>query len=296
MNSPRITAEAEYRRGAVLGLTVAEIFVLLLFLLLLVFLGVQRSWQRQSEEDKAQLAEAQERLEPLERWQPVIDEFEAPEEIVTLQRQRQEAVQSAAQYRRENETLWQLIEKGDPEGKEAARLVEELRREIESKQEAQRLADKAQEELRVLRVKGLNPPCWYQTVSDGKGGMREKPYYTFNAGVFDEHIVILPREPPPGSAEDDNGGAYALEAEALELGELPYGIPLEDSDVLRLLQPLHNAGKDKRVRSYSCIFWVRVWDKTSPGAKARWKRAHDEILEGLFGAYTVKEDPWPEIP
>ena len=37
--------EALYRRGAVFGLTVAEIFILLVFVLLLVFLALARQWQ-----------------------------------------------------------------------------------------------------------------------------------------------------------------------------------------------------------------------------------------------------------
>ncbi len=285
--------DMEYRRGAVLGLTVAEVFVLLLFLLLIVFLGMERNWKKQSDERQEQLAEAQERLAPLEQWQSIIREFETPEEIVTLQRQRTEAAQVAERFRRENDTLRQLVEEGDPAGAEAARLAEEVRRASEEVQQAQQQAEQFEEELRLLRVKGLNPPCWYEPVSDGKGGLREKPHYTFNVGVFDEHIVLLPVDPPPGGAEDDNGGSYAQEAEMLALGEIPYGTPLDDRSVQRLLQPVHDAGKDKRIRSYSCIFWVRVWDKTSPSSKARWQRAHDEILEGLFGAYTVKEDPWP---
>ena len=294
LNSPSRTPDAEYRRGAVLGLTVAEVFVLLLFLLLIVFLGLERNWKMQTDEIRKQLVEAEERVEPLEQWQQVIEEFEAPEEIVTLQRQRQEAVQAAALYRRENETLRQIVEDGDPTGKEAARLASEVRRATETMQEAQRKADQFEEELRVLRVKGMNPPCWYEQVRDGEGGMREKPHYTLNVGVFDKHIILSPLEAPPGGADDDNGGTYASEAQSMGLDEIPYRVPLADTEILRLLQPVHDAGKSERIRSYSCIFWVRVWDKTSPNSKIRWKRAHDEILEGLFGAYTVKEDPWPE--
>ncbi|MCY3837159.1 MAG: hypothetical protein OXH09_00630 [Gammaproteobacteria bacterium] len=47
------------------------------------------------------------------------------------------------------------------------------------------------------------------------------------------------------------------------------------------------------MRSYSCVFWVRVWDLTSRHAKARWQQAHDKLIEGMFGAYTVRSDPWP---
>ena len=62
------------------------------------------------------------------------------------------------------------------------------------------------------------------------------------------------------------------------------------------MRPIHQRGKDGKVRSYSCVFFVKVWDKTSPDAKARWQRAHDEVLEGLFGAYVARDDPWPGTP
>ncbi|MDE0130134.1 MAG: hypothetical protein OXQ86_11315 [Gammaproteobacteria bacterium] len=283
----------EYRRGAVLGLTVAEVFILLLFLLLLVFLGLERSWKNQSAELRVQLKDAQNRLAPFREWEQVIEEFKAPEEIVTLRRQQQAAVQAAQNYRRENEVLRKIVDQGDSGQQEAARLASELRQAEETLQEAQQIADNFKEELRVLRVKGLNPPCWYEPVPDGKGGTREKPHYTLSVGVFDNYMMMMPLEAPLGGAADDNGGTYAAEAERLGLMELSYGVPLEDSQIVQELQPFHSAGKGQRVRTYPCIFWVRVWDKTSPSSKVRWQRAHDQILEGLFGAYTVKEDPWP---
>ena len=75
---------------------------------------------------------------------------------------------------------------------------------------------------------------------------------------------------------------------------MPYDTELSDQQVVHLLSPIHRAGKDRKVRSYSCIFWVRVWDMTPPDAKVRWKRAHDSILEGMFGAYTVADRSWNE--
>lgn len=271
-------SDNEYRRGAVLGLTVAEIFILLLFLLLLVFLGLERNLARQSAELRVQLKETQERLAPLREWEPVIKEFEAPEEIATLRRQIQD--------------LREIVE-GDSAHQEVARLTNELRQTEDTLREEKQRADDLKEELRVLRTKGHNPPCWYESIPDGKGGEREKPHYSLSVGVFDDYMVLMPLDPPLGGAADDNGDTYVAEAEQLGLRELPYGIQLEDSEILRELRPLHTAGKEKRVRSYPCIFWVRVWDKTSPSSKLRWQMAHDQIIEGLFGAYTMQDEPWP---
>ena len=49
------------------------------------------------------------------------------------------------------------------------------------------------------------------------------------------------------------------------------------------------------MRSYSCVFSVRVWDETSSGAKQRWQQAHDRTLEWLFGTYRVQDEPWESI-
>ena len=45
----RRNRNAAYRRGTVLGLTIAEVFILLLFLLMLVFLALAQEWQAKSD-------------------------------------------------------------------------------------------------------------------------------------------------------------------------------------------------------------------------------------------------------
>ena len=77
--------EDGYRRGTVLGLTVAEIFVLLVFLMLLALLGVSRYWN--------------ERFEP---WRDII-EGSTPEEV-------KRALELPDELRREIERLKIQIE------------------------------------------------------------------------------------------------------------------------------------------------------------------------------------------
>ena len=276
-------ADTAYRRGTVLGLTVAEIFILLLFLLLLAFLTLAQDWEDERERNDTALAEARETLQAIDQWQDVVSEFETPSEVLTLRRQKERAERKAVLHERQAQTLRDALAKEDKAMEEAVRTA----------QEAEQRAADAAEELRVLGVKGHNPPCWYSIVPTGDGDIREKPHYTLNLAVFDEGIVIRRSTPPPGGADDDNGGRYADEAARLNLDALPYDTMLDDVDVLAHLQPIHQAGKDRRIRTYSCIFWVRVWDRTSANAKARWKHAHDNLIEGLFGAYTVRDDPWP---
>ena len=289
---PGTSADAAYRRGTVLGLTVAEIFILLLFLLLLAFL----TWEVDREQTLIELAEAQETLQAVdqvEQWKEVVDEFETPDEILTLRRQKERAERAAKMHEEQAQALQELLGADNESAVQAVAKAQEAERQaIAAKEEAEQRAAEAMNDLDVLRVKGHNPPCWYHVVPADDGNDREKPYYTLNLGVFDDGIVIDSNEVPPGGADDDNGGTYADEADRLNLDALPYDTMLADAEAEALLQPIHDAGKSRRVRTYSCVFWVRVWDLTSPNAKARWKEAHDRLIEGLFGAYTVKEDPW----
>ena len=265
--------DADYRRGTVLGLTVAEVFILLLFLLLLALLVLVRDWEAEREREAQERSELNDQLVALRKgqgeWQDVMQEFETPEEIVTLRQQRDDAKQQALQNAQ-------------------ARL--EAEQELEAAKQA--LADRSQQ-LELLRTKGENPPCWYEVVSDDDLDTREKPLYALNVAVFDRHMIVHRPEPPAGGAKDDGDATYAEEAARLPFGAIPYGEPLTDAQIVRHLLPISNAGRQEQVRSYACVFWLRVWDKTSPDAKERWKQAHDSILEGMFGAYTVQDDAWP---
>lgn len=275
---PRVSTEpdAAYRRGTVLGLTIAEVFILLLFLVLIILLALVR------DRDRAETR--------LQDWLGVIEEFKAPKEIETL-RQQKEAAEAASRRDRERvEVLEEVIEASSDEGRTVVAAVKDALAESER---ARVEAHEARRELQLLRKKGINPPCWYQIVPAASGDGREKPYYTFNVAIFDDGLEVGRAVWPSGGSVDDGSGTYAEEAAALTLASLPYGERLSDAAFIANFGPVAEAAKSKRVRSYSCIFWVRVWDRTSPTAKRRWQHAHDRIVESLFGTYAVQNDPWP---
>ena len=301
--------DSAYRRGTVLGLTVAEVFILLLFLLMLVFLALAQEWETELD---GPTTKAEEKLEEarsvLSEVREVVEEYQGsipvPDEPITLERgQENEVAVSEEPPNGSDESLpedvrelleqaSEVIQKQEMEIQQAEKRAEEAET---AKDSAQQAAARAGKDLDVLRKKGHNPPCWYETVLDERGGDREKPYYTFEVAVFDDSMVLRRAPTPPGGATDDQASrysSYAEEARALQLERLPYNTPLADTAMFAAMRPIHDAGKEDDVRSYSCIFWARVWDKTAPGAKERWKKAHDGILESLFGTYTVSEDPW----
>ena len=287
---------AAYRRGTVFGLTVAEVFILLLFLLLLLFVSLNQDWVATAEE----VGEVEDELIEItaERDKLKQDAQVQRDRIRTLGLQRDHANQQVKKAEQELADALQML--GGEEGK----LVEEVQKQRERAEQLEEEANRQKERVRQLESevgemvtlleKGVNPPCWYHKVDDPNksSGKREKPYYSFDIGVFDDHLIVRRISPPHGGAEDDNGRSFADEAEYLKFDALPYDQRLSDVEFEQHFSPVSLAGKNREVRSYPCIFWVRVWDQTAPGAKVRWKQAHDGELEGLFGTYQVQDDPW----
>ena len=92
-------AESKYRRGTILGLTVAEIFILLLFLLMLVFLVLTQEQQAREQEQAQELAELSDFRET---WEQSLAGIQTPDEIVALRRWRAERKQIRGEVRAKN--------------------------------------------------------------------------------------------------------------------------------------------------------------------------------------------------
>jgi len=308
-------AQSKYRRGTILGLTVAEVFILLLFLLMLVFLVLSQEQEQRFEQQQREMAQQEQQLRNLQAfkdtWEEPLAGIETPDEIVALKRWREDV--AANSQGGETEQLLNQIMEAERQRSEAEaeqrelvaeneRLIaERAKQQEESQQQQAQIEDLRQqgevyrelaEEQRILREKGQNPPCWYEVVPAANGGTREKAFYLFDIAVFDEHMIVRQRPIPPGGADDDSGRTYAEEAADLPLEAVRYDTPLTDNEVEGLLSPLFAAGKESRVRTYSCVFFAQIWDETSDDAKERWQQAHDRILEGLFGTFTVRDEPW----
>ena len=272
-----IDYDVGHRRGTIFGLTIAEILILFLFIILLLFLVLT------THTDEAQ--------------------NELNDELTTITNERNDFHNLYRSTYAENEILTEEIQKlqkilDEAGGHESVgQYVEQLKHAVQDadkqKQIVEDALDRLENEYQTLVRKGENPPCWYSTVNLANKETREKPLYIFDIGVYDEFIDVRRRESPSGSAEDDGGQPYYVEYNSFALDEVPFATRMSDLDVLKYFQPLHNLGKNSKVRTYSCVFFVSVWDKTSPEAKTRWKQAHEQVLEGLFGTYLVQDDPWP---
>lgn len=275
-----INYDVGHRRGTIFGLTVAEILILILFIILLLFLVLTTH----SDAERKELNEELETVtQEREKYDDLYRTTYAENEILTEEIQKLHAI---------------IDDAGGTEnfGNYVEQLKDAIQEAKEQRQIIQNSHDRLENQYLMLVKKGENPPCWYTTVRHANNETREKPLYIFDIGVYDEFIDVRRRDLPVSSAEDDGGIPYVEEYESFGLSEVPFATRMSDRDVIKHLLPLHNLGKNMKVRSYSCVFFVSVWDKTSPDAKTRWKHAHEQILEGLFGTYLVQEDPWPYDP
>ena len=293
-----------YRRGTVLGLTIAETFILLTFLLLIALLGLVQRDEPLPEPGTANSPRVWVRPEEIETLVNAAEEARNAEEKAeqaraAAERERDQAHEMAEQARKAEEKAQQARAAAERERDQAHEMAEEAGKAEEETEQARAAAererDQARRNLALLRRKGENPPCWYHIVSAGEGKTREKPYYVFNVAIYEDSIELAPRTPPQGGASDDDGGPYADEWKRLRIEELPYGKELSDKEFTEAVSNLVAQARNQRVRTYECVFSVMVWDKTPVHAKKRWKDAHDRIIEGSFSAYTVQDLEWKGV-
>ena len=310
--------EEEYRRGAVLGLTIAEIFILLVFLMLLALMGVNRYWSDKLDSWKGIMAKAtpEEVEEALRNPDDIREEIKRLKEQIEELEKQKERLQERIRILEDREGgTGKLLDEADKKLREVNRALAERQkaladaeREIETlTTENQKLRDRnsallgeidsRDNRLRIIG-KGITPPCWHQVIEETnpitKANWREKPYYLFDIAIREDHMEVERLPIPEGSAEDDGGVPYVEEVKGLALDTIPYGTPLTDTEMRSFMRPLYEKGKASQVRTYSCIFYVRVWDETPPGAKERWKQAHDGVLEQLFGTHEVRGISWKD--
>ncbi len=280
-----------YRQGAILGLTVAETFILLTFFLLIAMLGLVQSEDSPPESDATNAPQVWMRPEEIEAL--VNADKQAR---MTAEQERDQAQEQVEKMRKAHEQSEQVRMTAEQERNQAQEQVEEMRKAQEQSEQARITAeqerDLARGDLALMRRKGENPPCWYQVVSAGNGKTRERAHYVFNVAIHEDSIELAPRSAPPGGASDDGGGLYTEEWKRLHIEKLPYGKKLSDEEFEESVRNLAAQGKNRQVRTYECVFSVMVWDKTPDHAKKRWKYAHDRVIEKLFGAYTVRNDEW----
>lgn len=278
-----------YRRGIVLGLSLAELFILLVFLLLLALIGYALSRDDQAAQQAQTIADQREQLDALA---PIVDAdpSELEQRIVQLEREKsdaerraEEAEQQARMFRNENTALHEAKEALEEERGILEERAEASEKAAESAEAARQAAEQKyqQAEQREKRGDGQTSPCWYKVVQK-QGEDIEEPLYIFDLRISDETVLVqnYHRSLPPDAHTPEP------EYDRAALGrELPY------AEFMREFEPMKIAGRNKEVRDRWCLFHVRMWDNTSN--KTAYKRASNQFVHQVFVPTPVERDPWP---
>ncbi len=295
-----------YRRGLTLGLTMAEIFLLVLFLLLLTFLPLHHEY----EQTKETLTDVKEELKEIAAKHE--DRASLPEEIQILKRKNTELEKTIAEIEKQNTITKDLLEESkEKQGiaeqsleNERKELPDDVRKLVEQIDQLKSDMTTIEEENADLRKKlngvdkGVDPPCWYEVVTR-KEKRHEKPHYLLDVAVHDEHLRVRVNKsmPLPGYAIDENdqsaSTSYAEEYAKLPLTSLAAVKEKQFSleEFQAIAEPIKQMGKTGQIRKYECVFYAKIWDHTSTTAKKIWQQSRAEI-EDFFYPFLVENDPW----
>jgi len=299
----------------VLGLTLAEIVILIIFILLLiisVFLTQRDERLAKLDRDLAdksrQTILLQEQIKLLKEFAPGEENFDELFNKLVIKRQETEELKKRVAVLIERHRT--LVEKANALESElrAAKtqrdqVAEALARQgldmsdIADMAQAQSMIedlqsrlDGAKKEIHELRrqleelgeEKGQHPPCWYRLVTRPNGKPRERPLYIFYVRISDDNIFVkdIPALTP----------AYVLQKPKLPFNRSALNTRLSFGEFVKSFKPLKDAADNKEVQAYSCKFYVKVWDATT--SKKSYRRALEKVVETVFFT-RIEDEPWP---
>ena len=313
--SSRFREDLGYRRGMVLGLTLAEIVILIIFILLLiisVFLTQRDERLAKLDRDLAdksrQTILLQEQIKLLKEFAPGEENFDELFNKLVIKRQETEELKKRVAVLIERHRT--LVEKANALESElrAAKtqrdqVAEALARQgldmsdIADMAQAQSMIedlqsrlDGAKKEIHELRrqleelgeEKGQHPPCWYRLVTRPNGKPRERPLYIFYVRISDDNIFV--KDIPAPTPE------YVSQKPKLPFNRSALNTRLSFGEFVKSFKPLKDAADNKEVQAYSCKFYVKVWDATT--SKKSYRRALEKVVETVFFT-RIEDEPWP---
>lgn len=268
---------SSYRRGVLLGLTMAEIIMLIIFLLLLAFSTLL---DRAKKENAAQAALIQmdksyvERLvkvfssQPPDMTEDIVRTIEKLPEVISLIKEKdlakdgsepvEQVVMRGLEKIQAEKEAWDAM--GDAPMEQ--QLLAALAKQKELEAEARNLSDQKKSLISQIESKGRGvdwPPCWPD--SSGKGAE-----FLFKVDLTNEGITLFDNAPPH----------RAEEKVRLPMQNIKYGVPRNIGQFQAETAPLFNWSKQKE-----CRFYVLIYDKTGASEKALFKRLLITV-EGSF--------------
>lgn len=257
---------SSYRRGVLLGLTMAEIIILIIFMLLLAFAALldKEKKANAAKESLFSNKDVTERIvrvfstQPPDMQEDVVRAIESLPSIVSLIKEKdlarkEETLQDTLVRAVEKLEIEKRLSEGNADIPVEQQLLIAQEKIKELEDDAKNLTDQKKSLISQIESNGRGvdmPPCW----PDANGRATE---YLFNIDLTNAGIIMFDAAP-----------TYRQEAKArLPLDRIQYGQPRSISQFQSETQPIFNWSRQKE-----CRFYVFVTDKTGATEKALFKK------------------------
>ena len=297
-----------YRRGLVLGLSLAELFLILIFLLLLVAISVVQFLEEDKEEFLDQIRSLKEENEKLHEQVKFVEGekeklydhltriykdlgYEITEEFGDFTETIKDENERLTQENKKlQDTLFikdkELADR-QQELNEADRENKELYAELEQKG-FELLATKAELEQKTKNEKlGDNPPCWFTWSTDSDGERRRKHEKIFDVLIRDDTFKVRRHDNSQITKNINTGKENVL----LYVDKANLNRDLKIESFVPIFSKIRKAGELKNIQDYDCRFMVDVYDQTSQNNKDGYKH-NLSIVESVFLKTEIRGEQW----
>lgn len=301
-----------YRRGVVLGLSLAELFLILLFLLLLATIGFLTFFEEENQKllnevnkNESILAAIQENLGP----NPTPEDFSILIEALAENKRLREELSNLYILER-LEPINEAIAGKDVSEAEIENLVEEVSSLIDTlpadeasdvlkklhdyamlEEPPYELAEKIEELEEALKIvessvpPGVMPSCWQKKRDVIIGNKKYIEQYIYDVLMLDDGVIVVKRERPTEAYILGNVNREPfIESEA-------FGKRLSFNEYSQIFQPLTDAGENKQIRDYSCRYYVYMYDGTT--SKNKYKISLNKLEKNFLRYEAPANEGWP---
>lgn len=292
---------SHYRRGVILGLSLAEVFLILIFLLLVVAINLTGEKQEVQKKYDHIIDRLETAIPETSDNGLVVDEIDFEELMASAEKVKtlQESIDELAPF----SIIEDALSDKSLNGQELQDVLQDISAIIEKTPEDKLVkafeystdVDKLTLDIKKLAKKiesmsiekGELPPCWYTVVDRDKDP--EKEIKIFDILMTDTYVTVNVRNKFKKIRAEDPSANFGDASGLPEVSDSLIGNPISYAKFSQAFYPFLKAGDNKKIQSYRCRFFIGLWDRTS--TKNIFKKRL-RTIENVFYKY-LYSSKWP---
>lgn len=297
MPSQHDTQDRPYRRGLVLGLSLAEVFLILLFLLLVVSMNIVETAKQDEVKYQNELNFLNELKSELFANGADMTMLDFTTELINFVNEATHVKEQAILL----DPITQAINNKQLDSESINGIVNDISSIIDNTPnkllpnafEMSFLELQEQNKGLIQKIedtgveKGELPPCWYVTIDRKDDPERE--IKIFDILISDLTIIVNKRESAEEIKRSKAVTNFGNEFNTPQVSTEKLGKPVSYESFTSTFKTFYNAGEERKIQPYRCRFFVGLWDNTSNKSLYKKRKA---LVENLFYKYEYSS-AWP---